>query len=361
MHFPDNMNEQILGNISTAIVVLDDHLQILFCNSAAEALLEVSNAQMKGQCVVELIRNGKDLTTTLRSAIDENQTYTQRQARLTIPGGDEITADLTMTPVIDDGQPLLLLELIPLDRYLRIDRDAALKEHHEVSRMMIRGLAHEIKNPLGGIKGSAQLLARELADKSLNEYTNIIIDEADRLTTLVDRMLGPNSLPELKQTNIHEILERGATLIELEADPSLTIERDYDPSIPEISVDPERILQAILNLLRNAMQCLMGAVPNPIIKITTRIERQFTISGKRHKVILRIDITDNGPGIPEDIREHLFYPMITRRPGGTGLGLTLSQEIINLHGGLVEFTTEPGKTVFSMYIPIAQSEPISHE
>ena len=355
MEYSHDMKDRILGNISTAIVLLDQDLHLIFCNPAAEALLQASGSHLHGHCITELVGNPGAIRDRLDSALANSQPYTQRKAKLSIQTGDEITVDLTVTPVNESSSPLLLLELIPLDRYLRIGRDATVKENNEVSRMMTRGLAHEIKNPLGGIKGSAQLLARQLEDEQLQEYTNIIVEEADRLTTLVDSMLGPCTLPEVSATNIHELLERAAALIELEAEDLLTLVRDYDPSIPELEADPELLLQALLNLARNAMQCLVGT-RDPTITIRTRIERQITISGQRHRVALRVDISDNGPGIPEDIREHLFFPMVTRRPGGTGLGLTLAQNIVNQHKGLVEFDSEPGKTVFSILIPLARKK-----
>lgn len=345
------INERVLGNLSTAILLVDADLQVVFSNQAAESLLQESAGQMSGRSLNEVMTNGCDLTELVRKAMTANQMYTTRQMLLELPGRNAVKADITVTPMADEEQALV--EMIPMDRYLRIDRDAAIKEHYQITRQMVRGLAHEIKNPLGGIKGSAQLLARELPDESLVEYTNIIVEEADRLTTLVDRMLGPNSLPELKTISIHEVLERTARLIELES-PTTIIVRDYDPSIPDLAIDPELMQQALLNVVRNAMQCLEN-IPLPTIVVMTRIERQFTISGKRHKMVLQVDIRDNGPGIPIEIQEHLFYPMISRRPGGTGLGLTFAQNIINQHGGMIEFDSAPGNTVFSIFIPLEQT------
>lgn len=345
------MSELVLGNLSTAILLLDDKLKILFSNQAAESLLQQSAAHLKNRHLIEVIPNGDDLVETITDAVAANTRYTQRKMSLELPGKDDVTADVTITPIIDVDQ--ILIEFVPMDRYLRIDRDAAINEHHDVTRLMVRGLAHEIKNPLGGIKGSAQLLSKELPSESLQEYTNIIIEETDRLTSLVDRMLGPNTPAQLKPTNIHEVLERVARLLELEAEESLSVLRDYDPSIPDVPIDAEMMVQAILNIARNAMQCLDGT-PHPMLTLKTRIDRQFTISGHRHRVILRVDIHDNGPGIPSDIQEHLFYPMISSRPGGTGLGLTFAQSIINQHRGMIEFDSEPADTTFRIYIPLEQ-------
>ncbi len=347
------MNDRVISNLSTAILVVDEQTRVVFSNQAAENVLKESFGQMQGKCLSQLLVNGQPLIHMVKDAVSSAQLITSRQMPIAVVGTGKgvITADVTVTPVLDEGQ--ILIEMIPMDRYLRIDRDAALNEHHLVTKQMVRGLAHEIKNPLGGIKGSAQLLSRELPDAGLEEYTSIIIEETDRLTSLVDRMLGPNTPPRKQMVSVHEVLERAAKLIELESN-RLTVIRDYDPSIPELSLDAELMVQALLNVVRNAMQALDN-VPHPTITLVTRIERQFTIAGNRHKVVVRLDIIDNGPGIPEEIREHLFYPMISKRPGGTGLGLTFAQSIISQHQGMIEFQSNPGETVFSIYIPLEQN------
>ena len=339
---------RVLDHLSTAALLTDKGMKILFTNQAAENLLQESHAHMKNRCLSEVIANGTDLAELTGAALASNRLYTRRQMTLLLPGRADVTADVTVTPVMEAGQ--VLIELVPMDRYLRIDRDAAIKMHHDATRQMVRGLAHEIKNPLGGIKGSAQLLAKELSGES-KEYTDIIIEETDRLTSLLDRMLGPSVAPKKKPTNIHELLEKIRRLIELESGGGLVVSRDYDPSIPELTLDPELMLQALLNIARNAIQCLEGN-PHPAVTLATRVERQFTISGGPHKMVLQIAISDNGPGIPEDIKEHLFYPMISRRPGGTGLGLTFAQAIIRRHDGMIEFTSRPGETVFRIFIPL---------
>ncbi len=344
------MNDRVLGNLSTAILLVNEAMQIVYSNPAAENLLRESFGQMQGKCLSKIFANGDELISMVEEASRSNHLITSRQTRLISPGKSMVTADITMTPIIDAHQ--ILIELIPMDRYLRIDRDVAIKEHHDVTRRMVRGLAHEIKNPLGGIKGSAQLLARELPEERLAEYTNIIIQETDRLTSLVDRMLGPNTPPQKSMLTIHEVLERAAKLIELEST-GLTVIRDYDPSIPVLGIDPEMMMQALLNLVRNSMQALENT-PCPTITLTTRIERQFTISGQRHKVVVRLEVKDNGPGIPDEIKDHLFYPMISKRPNGTGLGLTLAQSIISQHNGMIEFDSQPGETLFTVFLPLLQ-------
>lgn len=226
----------------------------------------------------------------------------------------------------------------------------------ETTRILVRGLAHEIKNPLGGIRGAAQLLARELHGPGQQDFTNIIIEEADRLRNLVDKMLGPVKLPEISDLNIHEVLERVCQLISAESREQLTIIRDYDPSIPELGGDREQLLQVLLNIARNALQAVQSdpGLDEGIITIKTRTQRQFTIHNIRHRLVLRIDFIDNGPGIPESIKDQIFYPMISGRAEGTGLGLSIAQSIITRHKGLVECKSTPGHTEFSIYLPISR-------
>ncbi len=351
MELHTSIAANILGNLSAAIVCLDHELKLRFINQSAEVLLEVSGTRLTGRKISEFLLNTGELESVLYDALQTSQPYTRRRCHLDLVTGHSVTVDYAITPISEDEWPQLLLELYPLDRYLRIDRDEAVRDHQDVTRQMVRGLAHEIKNPLGGIRGSAQLLARELRDPGLQEYTDIIISETDRLTALVDSLLGPRSIPRLAATNIHELLERVCRLIELESASAIAVNRDYDPSIPEIEVDRELILQAFLNITRNAMQSLTDT-NNASIRIVTRVERQFTIGARRHRKVIVIHIIDNGPGVPPALKDHLFYPMISGRPDGTGLGLSLAQSIIYQHAGLIEFESEPGKTDFSIIIPL---------
>jgi two-component system nitrogen regulation sensor histidine kinase GlnL len=232
---------------------------------------------------------------------------------------------------------------------MRLARDENMLDRQAANRAVMRGLAHEIKNPLGGLRGAAQLLERELPDKSLKEYTRIIIHEADRLRNLVDRMMGPHQPLKKKPVNLHEILEHVRKLMLVEVPVGLTLERQYDPSLPEFKGEPEQLIQAVLNIVRNSAEAIEY---KGVIHLRTRIERSFTIGQKRHRLVLRTDIEDNGPGIPEEIREHIFYPMVTAKPGGTGLGLSIAQDIVTKHGGLIECDSRPGLTVFSIYLPL---------
>ncbi|MDA1298768.1 MAG: nitrogen regulation protein NR(II) [Proteobacteria bacterium] len=342
----------ILSNLNTAILSLDHELRVRFINQSAENLLQVSSNRSKRALLKDIIPGFADLVPVLFESLQTGQPYTQRQSEITLASGQVMTADLTITPINEGEWPFLLIELHGLDRYLRIDRDAALDDHQEVSHQMMRGLAHEVKNPLGGIRGSAQLLERQLDSEELREYTRIIIEETDRLTSLVDRMLGPTQLPDPKPTNVHELLERIRRLILME-DHNVTIRQDYDPSIPELSVDPELLHQALLNVARNGLQS-MDKTPDPTLVFRTRVERQLTVGNQRHRHVLRIDIADNGSGIPDEIKDHLFYPMISGRAGGTGLGLPLVFAVIKQHRGSIEFDSKPGDTTFHIFIPLEE-------
>ncbi len=346
------MTDTILGNLCTAIILLDHELRVRFINQAAESLLEISAHRSIGVRLTESIPDFQKFISVFINAIQSRQPYTQRLAELHLHNGHNVTVDFTISPTSEEEWPELIVELHPLDRYLRIDRDAALQKHQEISRQMIRGLAHEVKNPLGGIRGSAQLLEKELDNAELREYTRIIIEETDRLTNLVDRMLGPRNLPVPKLTNIHELLERVLKLLTLE-NRKLHINRDYDPSIPELLIDPEMIFQAILNVARNALQS-MTEIPKPVLSLVTRTERQFTIDATRYRTVLRLDIADNGCGIPDYLKQHLFYPMISGRAEGTGLGLPQAHAAIHQHNGIIEFDSKPGSTVFNIIIPLEQ-------
>lgn len=345
----ETASEVLLNHLNIAVICLDAKLKITLINQSAETLLEVSGKRAKDHHIKNLLLNCEELCASLEEALLNGQPYTRRKVKLDLIAGHTITCDYAITPLEHPSR--LLLELYPLDRYLKIDREESITAQNEVTRQMIRGLAHEIKNPLGGIKGSAQLLEKELNSADLKPYTDIIIDETDRLTSLVNRLLGPISLPQPAAVNIHEILERVRKLIELEANPPIEVIRDYDPSIPDLYIDEELMVQVFLNIARNAMQSL-SQVDLPKLQFTSRIERQFTIGHHKHRLVIKVDIIDNGPGIPDALKEHLFYPMISGRPDGTGLGLSVAQAIIHQHNGLIEVDSHPGETKFSVITPL---------
>jgi two-component system nitrogen regulation sensor histidine kinase GlnL len=261
--------------------------------------------------------------------------------------------DYAVTPLTLETESLVV-EIRPLDRLLRISREEAILSSQQMTQVMVRGLAHEIKNPLGGLRGAAQLLARELESEHLLDYTNVIIEEADRLRNLVDRLLSTPRRLLREPVNIHEVLERVRQLVEAETQGELPIQRDYDPSIPELTGDREQLIQALLNVARNAQQALCDT-PAPEIRFRTRTQRQFTIGNQRHRLVCQIDICDNGPGVPPDIVDNIFFPMISGRAEGSGLGLAIAQGIISQHQGLIECNSKPGNTVFSILIPLENS------
>ncbi|MCA6064266.1 nitrogen regulation protein NR(II) [Thalassolituus marinus] len=351
------INQRLLEHLNTGVLLLDADLSVLYVNPAAEALLEMSGKRCLGVPFYELAHESDESIVALRHSVVTGHSYTKREAIIQLHNQQQITLDYSVSPVAhpETRLPSLLIELQGRDRLMRISREEQLIAKQETTRSLVRGLAHEIKNPLGGIRGAAQLLSRELPSNDLTEYTNIIIEEADRLRDLVDRLLGPRHIPKQEDVNIHEVLERVCQLIEVESQGRITIDRDYDPSIPELQADKGQMIQAMLNICRNAMQAMLESSPEieqPTLQLRTRTVRQFTIGHQRHRLVAQIDITDNGPGIPEDLRENLFYPMVSGRAEGTGLGLSISQSIINQKNGIIEFASEPGKTIFSIYLPL---------
>ncbi|MEZ5568301.1 MAG: nitrogen regulation protein NR(II) [Halioglobus sp.] len=342
----------ILDNLSTGIIALDDKLRVTALNAAGQAMLETSDTRCIGQNAGCLVLQAGEWLDTLEQALASNSPHASRSMPLVLHSGQEIHVDAIMTPVNEhDGDFCLIVELLPVDRLLRITREESLMHSHETTQAAVRGLAHEIKNPLGGVRGAAQLLARELPDERLAEYTDIIIREADRLRDLVDRLLGPNRQPERAPLNIHEVLEDVSKLIAVESGNRARIERDYDPSLPELSGDKSQLVQAVLNIMRNALQ----AAEDPdqcVLTLRTRPRRQFTMGNRRHRLVCRVDIIDNGPGIAEHILPVIFAPMVTGRADGTGLGLSIAQSIVNRHGGVINCDSSPGETTFSIYLPM---------
>lgn len=345
-------DEQIVDNLTTAVLVLDRDLRLLSLNPAAEALLDVSAKQVRGVRLRRLLPAAKIFEAALSRVVESGHPLTERDMQLALTGSPPIIVDCVITPVSEHALPGgLLVELLDLDRHKQISREEQLMSQNESARALVRGLAHEIRNPLGGLRGAAQLLERELDAEELKEYTRIIVHEADRLQALVDRLLGPRTLPRKRLINIHEVTERVRALIEAEAPGGIVVDRDYDPSIPELYADPELLIQAALNVAQNAVQAVAEAGH---ILVRTRVHRQYTIGQHRHRLVARIDICDNGSGIEEDLKALIFYPMVTGRTDGTGLGLSIAQSLVNQHAGLIECHSEPGNTTFSILLPIVK-------
>lgn len=357
---------QIVDSLSTALLVMDRNLLIRYINPAAENLLAVSATRSHGMAFGTIVLAAGDTERRLRAAAEHGRSFSQHEVEYLLVNSARMTVDYTVTPIGPEGD--LLLEIWRRDQLLRINREEDILSQQETNRVLVRGMAHEIKNPLGGIRGAAQLLDRELKSADLREYTQVIIDEADRLRSLVDRMLGPNKAPRLALTNIHEVLERVRALLEAESHGKLTLKRDYDPSLPEFCADREQLIQAFLNIARNAMEACLENPTGPdensnssansnapaTITFRTRALRQFTIGPARHRLVCRVDVIDNGPGISPQLQQNIFYPMISGRASGNGLGLAITQSIIGRHHGLVECNSEPGHTNFVIYLPLEE-------
>ena len=343
--------ERVVENLHTAVMVLDEGLHLRYINPAGEILFAASAQRFVGLPVQELIFDD-DLVESLAQVLHTYSPFTERELVLNLGFDQRVTVDLTALPMQEEGLGAagLLVEMKQQDRLLRISREEGLLAQGNATRALVRGLAHEIKNPLGGLRGAAQLLERELHNEELKEYTNIIISEADRLQALMNQMLGPNTLPKKRLLNIHEPLERVRQVVGAEQSEKIKIVRDYDPSIPDINADRDQLIQALMNLVRNAAQAI-GDEGEIILR--TRAMRRYTIGHTQYKLVARIDIIDNGPGIAPEMRESLFLPMITGRAEGTGLGLPIAQSMVNLNDGLIEWESQPGKTVFTILLPVA--------
>ena len=330
--------------LATAVVVLDDGFVVRYANPAAESLLATGAKSLNGQSFLQLFAEREALERALGDAVNTHWDYSAQSVTYSRVGRDPLPLTCTMTRIDAHGLSLLA-ELRPIEEQLRYAREERLVFEQQANRELIRNLAHEIKNPLGGLRGSAQLLERELDKPELREYTQVIIKEADRLQRLMDRMLTPHRPPRLEPVGIHEVLERVRSLVNAEF--GIEIQRDYDPSIPEIVGDREQLIQAVLNIARNAVQS--GAKD---ISFRTRTVRQITILRQRHKLALELQVLDDGPGVPEEIQDRIFNPLISGREGGTGLGLSLAQTFVQYHQGVIEFESRPGRTIFRILLPL---------
>ncbi|MBL1278474.1 MAG: nitrogen regulation protein NR(II) [Ectothiorhodospiraceae bacterium] len=353
------LHQRILDNLTHAVLMFNGDLCLEYINPAGEMLFTVSAKRLIGLNASILLPADSHLLGAIEKGLASGHPFTEHEVHITLPGHREATVDCTITPLaLASGDTSLLVELQQLDRQLRISREGQQQAQQETMRLLVRGLAHEIKNPLGGLRGAAQLLERELPNPELKEYTNIIIGEADRLRNLVNRLLGPSTPPQKEPINIHQVLEHVRQLINAENGDDITIVSDYDPSIPEVLGDRDQLIQAILNIVGNAVQAIGVKTVNPKgeIMLRTRARRQFTIAQTCHRLVCQVEIIDNGPGIPEDMMEKIFYPMVTSRADGTGLGLSIAQSLINQHGGLIQCESHPGLTRFNLLLPLDQGK-----
>lgn len=313
-------------------------------------MLGVSRNRARGQSLLQLVDDEPEMREILArvAATGDHYANEMRLAPTEVHAAERIV-DCHVSP-IDIEAAELLVEITDVTRRSQISRENALLIQHGAGRQMIRQLAHEIKNPLGGIRGAAQLLERQLDDPELREYTDVVISETDRLAGLVDQLLGPGGPPNKEPVNVHELLEYVVRIVEAEDHRQLSIRRDYDPGLPEIDLDRDQMVQALMNVVRNAAAALEG---HGTITLRSRAVTNFTIGDARHRVIASIEIEDDGPGIPRELQDSVFYPLVTSRPDGTGLGLPAAQELLSRHDGLIEFESRPGQTVFYVRIPLS--------
>ena len=346
---PEFEAQSILDRLNTAILTCDEQLSVVTINPAGETMFGISAGQAHRRPLSSLLPvEPETLLQPVAKAQSTRQPVSAYDVALCIDPGRRIKVDLSVTPLTAMQGDSVVIELSRVDAFLNLVRDQNREDQYNASRDVVRGLAHEIKNPLGGLRGAAQLLERELSDRDSKQYTRIIIHEADRLRNLVDRMMGSYKPINHSTVNAHEILQHVRKLILVEVQGSITIKQDYDPSLPELSGDRDQLIQAILNITRNSIEAMGN---NGEITFRTRIERSACNRLQGHRCVIKVDIEDNGPGIPEHLHERIFYPMVSGRAEGSGLGLSIAQDIVNKHRGSIQLQSEPGRTCFSLLLP----------
>ena len=340
--------------LATAVLMLRPDERVTYVNPAAENLFELSRQKFVGNTPADLFSDCAGLRGAIDKALLRGASYTEQEIELGAVGKPKLHLTCTVSP-IEVSDAVLLIEFRHIDQQLKVAREERLLEQQQANRDLIRSLAHEIKNPLGGIRGAAQLLEAELHHPQLSaqftEYTQVIIGEADRLQALVNRLLTPSRLPSYRRTNIHEILVRVRSVVQAEF-PIIRFVLDFDTSIPEFDADADQLTQAVLNIVKNAAQAVAVGTPFPEIALSTRVARGVTLAKKRHRLALALTVRDNGPGIPEAIREKMFYPLVSGRDGGSGLGLTIAQTFVAQHNGTIEWSSMPGETTFTILLPL---------
>ncbi|WP_373975917.1 nitrogen regulation protein NR(II) [Chitinibacter sp. SCUT-21] len=334
-----------LDFIDAAVIALDHDCSIRYANSTAHSFF--NQRVITGNHLAHCFGSDSAIVVAAQVALAQNISIIEHE--LIVFGAEgEMYVSLEVSPIESEAANLIL-EIRRIDQQRRIVNEERLQVQQQANRELIRNLAHEIKNPLGGIRGAAQLLAHELPDPQLKEYTQVIVDEAVRLQSLLDRLLTPHRLPQINPLNIHEVLERVRSLVLAETPNGLAVRRDYDTSLPDLIADKEQLIQSVLNITRNAIQAMSG-IGEVILR--TRIARQVTLNRRRYPLALRVEIIDNGPGIPEHLKETLFYPLVSGRPGGTGIGLHLAHTYVAQHHGTIEFDSRPGQTTFTILLPL---------
>jgi len=343
-----------LDALVTAVLILDDRFIIRYANPAAENLFALSRHVMLQHRLEDVFSRDEALAAALSSARNNNASYSDYDVKMGALGRTEMHHLICSVSPLDRTDELsYLLEMRPITQQIKAAREERILDQTQANRELVRNLAHEIRNPLGGIRGAAQLLDAELDRADLREYTRVVMQEADRLQSLMDRMLTPHRLPQLGALNIHEVLERARSLIVAEFPEGIRLRRDYDTSLPLLLGDREQLMQAMLNIVRNAAQAMGGQGE---ITLRTRVARSVTLARRRYRQAITVQVVDNGPGIPDSVRDRVFYPLVSGRDGGSGLGLTLAQTFINQHHGTIEFDSLPGRTCFTVTLPFAEEQ-----
>ena len=337
-----------LEHLATAVILLDGEARVVYLNPAAEHLFDVSGKNLLGHPVQQVFTDTEQLANAMQHAIRDNANYIEHDLTLGTHAHGKLHLRCAVTPVQLEKR-YLLLEFHPMDRPLKLAREEQMLDQTQANRLLLRNLAHEIKNPLGGIRGAAQLLEQELEKPVLREYTQVIVQEADRLRSLMEKLLSPQNASHYSALNIHEVLERVRSVVLAELPEGLAIQRDYDISLPALVGDKEQLIQAMLNIVRNAAQAMQG---KGSIILRTRIARQVTLIKRRHRLAVMVQVVDNGPGIPPELQDKIFYPLVSGRADGHGLGLTLAQDYVSQHHGAIEFDSEPGRTCFTVLLPL---------
>ena len=340
---------EITDALATGVLVLDGALNIQYMNASAEVLFGTSRRRLIGERYKRLI-DESSIVLAFDKVRESGDVQSIRHFDLKSGQGEMIIVDIVISPYsLNDKEDALLLELSRIDQQLRLTQEETLFSQLQTTQTLVRGMAHEIKNPLGGLRGAAQLLETELPSPELKEYTRIIISEADRLQLLVDRMSGSQAPSINEEVNIHEVLERVRKLVSVELSPKVFIRFDYDPSIPDLIADKDKLIQIVLNIVVNAVKAVGDEGE---ITFKTRIQRRFMINQKVHRLVLRLQIIDNGSGVPLSVQDKVFFPMVSGSADGSGLGLSIAQSLANAHNGLIEFQSEPGNTVFTLLLPL---------
>ncbi|TAJ76428.1 MAG: PAS domain-containing protein [Gallionellaceae bacterium] len=344
-----NSDFPTLEHLATAVILLDGESRIAYLNPAAEHLFGLSKTNLIAHPLQHAFTHTEQLFGTIQSALANRASHIEHELTLgTHALGNRLHLSCIATP-LHLGRYAVLLEFHTIDRPLKLAREEQMLDQTQANRLLLRNLAHEIKNPLGGIRGAAQLLEQELEKPALREYTQVVIQEADRLRSLMEKLLTPQHAPHFSALNIHEVLERVRSVVLAELPEGLTIQRDYDLSLPDLHGDKEQLIQVVLNIVRNAAQAMKGKGQ---IVLRTRITRQVTLMKKLHRLAIAVQIIDNGPGIPGHLRDKIFYPLVSGRADGHGLGLTLAQDFVSQHQGSIEFESEPGRTCFTVMLPL---------